>query len=508
MHNSSSSSSNSSSLTSRSSKDNIITVDDTSLPYTDEPAHNDIITVIDTSTDNTHCNQSHVSNSSSSPPSNFLSYTDKPAPNRGRPKRDKPAHSSIAEKQMEEFVMVMICESVIQMREKVKCSGREYLSSDDWDKIIKDECAIYELDPSKFLNEKTRRTLLQRIRRGKIDGKSQLPVLNGLEDYLVTVCHYKSLMGEGFDKKEFLEFVNSCIDQSHYQNKLIGMHMSWRVPDQSIGKVGKTWYYSFLKRHEEFLRPRCSRMFSTRRVLWSTFANFNKMYMLCYTTLVDARIAVKLDTPQYLEKSGSAILHPDPSYHLLNHYKLIAPEWLLFVDEMGSNTNMKHDAHNGRRIISSVQHTEKNHTKSESPKAKLLCGESDRPFTILPFFAATGEPVFCVIIIKGKSLDANIITGEDVTIDIGDLSSEEAFGRDEFTGPGKRFPGGPKCMFRNKSIDCKVCFSDSGGITSEILVIALEILDKSGIYDRQREGKIPVLMLDSHPSRYTDVFFD
>ncbi len=44
-------------------------------------------------------------------------------------------------------------------------------------------------------------------------------------------------------------------------------------------------------------------------------------------------------------------------------------------------------------------------------------------------------------------------------------------------GPGKQYPGGPQCMVNDKVLDCLTICSESGGITTEIIIKVLQHFD-------------------------------
>ena len=50
------------------------------------------------------------------------------------------------------------------------------------------------------------------------------------------------------------------------------------------------------------------------------------------------------------------------------------------------------------------------------------------------------------------------------------------------TGTNKLLPGGPSCTFKGKEVPCFICWSELGGITTEILKEALEELNHLGIF--------------------------
>ena len=68
-------------------------------------------------------------------------------------------------------------------------------------------------------------------------------------------------------------------------------------------------------------------------------------------------------------------------------------------------------------------------------------------------------------------------------------------------GPGKYFPGGPRCNFRNVDLPCYVTCSPKGSITSTILADILKFIDDRGVFPRHDNNPTPFLLLDGHGSR-------
>ena len=131
------------------------------------------------------------------------------------------------------------------------------------------------------------------------------------------------------------------------------------------------------------------------------------------------------------------------------------PEYMLFLDEVENNTNMKDDGNvGGERLL-----------KNKHQKAKITAATSDAYFTVLGFTAATGEPVMCAIIFPGHELTSEQHLGVDIQFPMvdGDLLMRAN------SGSGKLFPGGPKCCFQGKEVPEFICCSPKGGITSELL---------------------------------------
>ena len=75
-------------------------------------------------------------------------------------------------------------------------------------------------------------------------------------------------------------------------------------------------------------------------------------------------------------------------------------------------------------------------------------------------------------------------------------------------GCGKFHPGGPKCEYNGKEVDCLAFVTESGGITGEILVQVLTYFDLIDLLPRVIGGPILVLIVDGPQSRLNPAFID
>ena len=93
-------------------------------------------------------------------------------------------------------------------------------------------------------------------------------------------------------------------------------------------------------------------------------------------------------------------------YGLPSRYELLHPEYLLFVDEVGSNTDMRKDKQGNKKVI-----TEKGFKGTQEAIT------TDLHYTVMGFTAATGDPVLCVVIFESDNeelIPTNWVTGIDV----------------------------------------------------------------------------------------------
>jgi len=116
------------------------------------------------------------------------------------------------------------------------------------------------------------------------------------------------------------------------------------------------------------------------------------MYLHTYDELVKAGVAIEVTDEEYLDVHGNVVGEFDET-RLGNKTKfcMIHPRYLLFVDEVGSNTNAEKDKINSERRIF-----------HRDDRPQQVSSSSDHYYTTLPFTNALGEPVCCVINIAGE----------------------------------------------------------------------------------------------------------
>jgi hypothetical protein len=79
--------------------------------------------------------------------------------------------------------------------------------------------------------------------------------------------------------------------------------------------------------------------FDTKLAEWCTYQNIQEMYEEVYTYLVTAGLAVKHSDAIWRNEAGDVVPSEKDGFGCKTAYKLIHLEWLVFVDEVGSNTS-------------------------------------------------------------------------------------------------------------------------------------------------------------------------
>ena len=228
--------------------------------------------------------------------------------------------------------------------------------------------------------------------------------------------------------------------------------------------------------------------FSKDRSEWSVYENFVQMYDEIYAAMEIAGVATGLAEPVWVNKDQEETSKEEAFGRRITHL-LTRPDYVVFVDEVGSNLSQEGDGAVGgeRKIVG----------RGSVPRERATT--NDTHFTVLGFTAATGEPIMCAIIVEGKTIKPEVVTGLDVfATKIGD-EKDPAFIANN-TGSGKMYPYGPSCVFKGKEVPCMVCNTESGSITSDLLVTFLQKLDELELFPREN-GLKPFLLLDGHGSR-------
>lgn len=327
-----------------------------------------------------------------------------------------------------------------------------------------------------------------RASRGTVEnpsGAGRVSPMAEIEPLLVTFVICMQRIGQPLNQTSFLELANSLIEGTPLEKKVLASKKGGKS-----GKANGIRYYSlFLQRHKEEIDSKCPRKFPADRTTWTTYSNIDSMYDMVYAVLVDAGVASRADSPQWTDKSGHPVETEAEAFGSLVEFIVDHPEYFLFVNELGKNTNQK-DAGNRKQ----------GGFVDKNTVGKQTCSATDHRFTILGFTALTGEPVMCVVIFQGARSELPLHTSQGIDIF---ADCNDNFGKGHF------IPGGPECVFRGKTVPCYTTASPHGGITGEILMDLLKFMDGLELFPRTKNGPKPVLLLDgnnSHNSQFSLAF--
>ena len=117
---------------------------------------------------------------------------------------------------------------------------------------------------------------------------------------------------------------------------------SWKSKSSfgSSGDVGSQYWTSFKKRHADKICSKKGQKYELDRASWSTFKNFSQMYTQVYEQMVEAKVAVELPDPVWMNDDGKEVPEEDANGCKVTH-DLKHPEMCIVMDEVGGNISQK-----------------------------------------------------------------------------------------------------------------------------------------------------------------------
>ena len=387
------------------------------------------------------------------------------------------------------------------IQDHAKASGKKNGSRGSLKKLIKETEDKFGLLNGTIKSE----TITKRVYRNNLTGykyQSTSPVAQ-MEPVLCDYCVRLCKIGKALDKKQVLLLANSLIERRGWEQQVIEWKISQGMYDPDKPLLGKKWYYSFLKRYKHKIRRGRCKIQDVNRKSWCTYDHFEAMYADVYETMVKAGVDSRLDEAVWLNKDGYIVADDDPAkFGRKTKYMMEHPEWCLFADETGCNTNQKEDGYRGGQLFV---------LENGCEEGGLTGVATDIHFTVMCFTCATGDPVLCVVIMKSelniKELPITWKWGIDITKSANKDGKCNAELFENNCGEEKIISGGPMCTFKGKEIPCFVGSSKKASITSQMLADILTYMDELELFDRST-GRKPFLLVDGHHSRFGLPFLD
>jgi hypothetical protein len=413
--------------------------------------------------------------------------------NESRKRGGRPKGATIVASQAKAKQTALLIEEITSEWSK-RVEGKENnkrMKKSELDTVISEKKVAFQLTDVEVTKSCIRQRLKKKIATATHCGTPS-PIA-AVEDYIVSILQQMAKMRQPLNVSEGLSLANALVEGTEWEEKVTEFKMKrgWK-PYGHDGKnkpvLGPKWYKGFFKRHAHILEKKKGQKFSKDRSEWSIYRNFVQMYDEVYKAMETAGVAVRLAEEIWVNKDQEETTEELAFGRKATHI-LTRPDYVIFVDEVGSNTSQEGDGALGgeKKIVG----------RGLVPRESAATNDSH--FTVLGFTAATGEPIMCALILEGKVMRPEVITGLDLfTAKEGDENDADFVSRN--TGKGKMYPCGPVCNFKGKQVPCMVSSTDSGSITSELLASFLEYMDKLELFPRI-DGLKPFLLLDGHGSR-------
>ena len=309
--------------------------------------------------------------------------------------------------------------------------------------------------------------------------------LLAIEPTIVAIILQMARVRESLSNSQAVELVNSIVQGTEYQQKLVDFKSMYCSTSQPT--VGVGYWRGFMRRNRNKIVNVVGKKYELTRDKWTTYGNVRSMYEHIIDELINAKIAIKLDTPVWQDAEGNDC-EEHKAVGCRVTYRILKPEYCIVGDETGGNLSMKGDGGRNKFLCA----------RGDVPRNKT--SGNDRHFTTIGLTLLTGDPLMCIVVMKGKRPKSEVELGIDQFIKIVGKKEDKDYLRKN-CGKGKLLPGGPTCIYKGKEMSCFVRWSKSGSITSQILTEAMEELDRLELFVREN-GMKPFVLFDGHGSRF------
>jgi hypothetical protein len=349
-----------------------------------------------------------------------------------------------------------------------------------------------------FPNTVSIETVKSRVKRNNVTGSTYQKTSPMLSvEPIIVHCKKLAIIGDPLKKEHIIALANDIIRGTSHELKVVEWKKKMNLwKDESDNNVSAKWYSAFMKRNKHELKRSRGRVIDINRKTWCSYLHFESMYESVYESMVEAGVARKVSVPVWLDKDNNIVELESEAFGRKTQYLMTDPDYVLFADETGSNTNQKDDGRRGGELFVVPC--------SDNESCGLTGATTDIHFTVMCFSSATGNPVLAVVILKSEKhvddIPLSLKFGIDITkpADRSGTTKAEIFERN--CGEDKMLCGGPKCFHNGKEIPCFIGCSPKASITSQMLADILAYMDKIKLFDRS-QGISPFLLIDGHHSR-------
>ena len=185
-------------------------------------------------------------------------------------------------------------------------------------------------------------TVRSRMKRNNITGKNDCinSPIAAAEKYIAETIIQMAKIKRPLSVSACIQLANSMISGTTHQKKLVEFKKK-RKFNETNG-LGHAWFKGFCKRNPAVITRKAVK-FSINRAEWCNKENFQIMYDSIYKELEEAGVATKYEHDGVWKNLTGDCVDSFQAVGRKCQYDLTHPEYLLLVDEVGSNTNMTSD---------------------------------------------------------------------------------------------------------------------------------------------------------------------
>jgi hypothetical protein len=112
-------------------------------------------------------------------------------------------------------------------------------------------------------------------------------------------------------------------------------------------ELGTDYWKRFNKRNKHLIQSKKAVKFDVKRAEWCNYTNMLEMYNEIYKDFCSAGGACEHPEPAWRNENVDIVEKEEEAFGCKSQFELIHPEWVLFIDECGSNTLQTKDGQVG-----------------------------------------------------------------------------------------------------------------------------------------------------------------
>ena len=240
------------------------------------------------------------------------------------------------------------------------------------------------------------KTALSRIRRRSLHAKNMYCPLIHIEKKAIDLIICMSKLKCSLTVCEALCLINDLIDGTDIQKRLIEWkiyHKIYQKNPNDMGKVGKLWWYSFMKRNGHLIKSKPGKKYTLDRANFTSYSNFKDMYDHIEDILVhDSKVASWFDIPVFMNRDGEIVDDEADTYGMKVNINIEHPNMCIVMDEVGCNLSQTNDNATGGQM----------YVCGSDNEPYESCSTKNSHFTCLGLTRLDGVALMCVVIIQGK----------------------------------------------------------------------------------------------------------
>ena len=130
--------------------------------------------------------------------------------------------------------------------------------------------------------------------------------LQRIEPEIVSVLIQMARIRQSLTPSQAIQLINSMIVGTSVQRELVKFKDKYSHGGEG-GCVGQGYWAGFKKRNWHLILLKQGQKYELDCASWSTYSNFSQIYRQVYEQMVEVKLAIEMDTPEWQDASGAAV---------------------------------------------------------------------------------------------------------------------------------------------------------------------------------------------------------